>query len=149
MEALRLVHSDDAHEVYEEEVWDADDEVEVELADGDIACEEPADESRPSVQVHYEHLNVFLGQYLKVRRGETLVVPAPRTLEPGDLIDVEIAIDRLEAFVLHAQLLQRWPIETSELAEVQFVAGKHTDRMLFPLAARALGPRHATRLLKS
>ena len=123
MHALRLVHENDDHEVYEE------DEVEV-------------------VQVQYDRVNVFLGQYLKVRRGEPLVVPAPRSVGAGDLIDVEIAIDDLERFVLHAQLLQRWPLANSELAEVQLVAGRLTDRIVAPLVERVLGARHAAGLLR-
>jgi hypothetical protein len=101
--------------------------------------------------MRYEQVNEFLGQYFStMRRGAPMWVPAPRGLDRGDLLDIEIAISDLERFVLHAQVLSRWPLPVSEgreLAEVQFVAGRLTDRMVHPLAERALGARLAHRML--
>jgi hypothetical protein len=141
MYALKLVHEDEDTEIYEEEL-------EIVLAEDDIACAEPLESTRPTVRVPYERMNVFLAQYLKVRRGEPLVVPAPQGAQPGDVLDVEIAIGEDEPFVLHAQLIARWPLPDSELAEVQFVAGRLTDRIVAPLAERALGSKHAAALFQ-
>jgi hypothetical protein len=140
MQALRLVHEDDESEVYEEE--------ELEVCDEDIACAEPADGARPAVRMSYDRVNAFLGQYLAtIRRGESMVVPAPRGLHHGDLLDVEIAIADLDRFVLHAQVLTRWPLAESDLAEVQFMAGRLTDRIVRPVVERALGARAAAQML--
>lgn len=139
MRGYRLVHEDDEVEVYEEEA--------IEVGDEDILCAEPAVGMRPSVQLRYRHVNAFLGHYLgRIRRGEPMVVPAPLGIARGDLVDVEIAIARLERFILHAQVIERWPISSSELAEVQFFAGRLTDRIVQPIAERALGGRLAARI---
>ena len=140
MEALRLVHEDDESEVYEEEV--------LEVLEEDIACAEPAADARPSVRMAYSRVNAFLGQYLStIRRGESMVVPAPRGITEGDLLDVEIAIGTLERFVLHAQVLTRWPLADSDMAEVQFLASSLTDRLVRPVVEKALGPAAAARML--
>jgi hypothetical protein len=142
MQAMRLVHEDEESEIYEEE--------ELEIFDEDIACSEPADGARPAVRMSYERINAFLGRYFgTIRRGGSMVVPAPHELGPGDLLDVEIAIANLDRFVLHAQVLSRWPLPESALAEVQFVSGRLTDRIVAPVAERALGTRLAGRMLRS
>jgi hypothetical protein len=144
--AFVLVHKDEHCEIYEQEEL----EIELEVDEQDIACAEPARDARPSVRVAYDRLNEFLGEYLKtIRRGEPMVVPAPDGLDDGDLLDVEIAITDLERFVLHAQVLQKMPLEERALAEVEFVAGPLTDRIVRPMVERALGVRLAARVLKS
>jgi len=132
MQALKLVHQDSEVEVYEE----------------DIACAEPVDGERAQVRMRYDSVNAFLGQYFAMRRGQSLVVPAARQLGPGDLIDVEVAIDDYGELVLHAQVIGRWPSDRSELCEVELVAGRMTDRLVAPLIVRALGRRHASRMLR-
>jgi hypothetical protein len=142
LQTLRLVHEDAETEVYEED--------ELEVCEYDIACAEPVDGARPAVKMSYDRINAFLGQYLStIRRGGSVVVAAPRELQAGDLLDVEIAIADLERFVLHAQVLARWPLPESALAEVQFVAGRMTDRIVAPVAEKALGARLAARMLLS
>ncbi|HEY7955986.1 MAG TPA: hypothetical protein VII38_11870 [Polyangia bacterium] len=139
MQGYRLVHQDEEVEVYELDT--------IEVADEDILCAEPAAEMRPSVQLRYLQVNEFLGQYLgRIRRGEPMVVPAPRGVERGDLVDVEIAIAQRERIILHAQVIERWPLSSSELAEVQFFAGRLTDRIVLPIAERALGGRLTARI---
>src|SRR4051794_13369702 len=102
MQVLKLVRRDEEHEVYEQ----------------DISCAEPAAEERATVRVGYEGVNAFLGQYLaKARRGQPVIVALPPEVTSGDLIDLEIAIEGLDTFVLHAQVLSRWPAASSELAE--------------------------------
>jgi hypothetical protein len=139
MRVMRMVHEDGEHEVYEEE--------ELEVFDEDIACVEPADGARPSVKMAFDGVNAFLAEYLLARRGESLVVEAPRELDPGDLLDVEVAIADLDRFVMHAQVLQRWPRSSSELAEVQVLSSPFTDRLVRPVVERELGIRAAARLL--
>jgi hypothetical protein len=122
--ALKLVHSDAECEVYEVE------------------------EDRPFVRLRYDGMNAFLGEYMgKMRRQVAVVIPAPVSAAVGDLIDVEVMVDDVPTFTLHAEILGRWPEEDSELTEVLFFAGELTDRMVRPLVEQALGTRHASALL--
>ena len=102
MQGYRLVHQDEEVEVYELDT--------IEVADEDILCAEPAAEMRPSVQLRYLQVNEFLGQYLgRIRRGEPMVVPAPRGVERGDLVDVEIAIAQRERISVGRSRRRSWP----------------------------------------
>lgn len=140
MRGFRLIHEDDELAIYEEDAR--------ELDETDILCAEPAAEMRPSVELRYLGVNAFLGHYLgHIRRGEPVVVPAPRGIADGDLVDVEVAIARVARLVLHGQVRGRWPLSSSDLAEVCFFVGPMTDRMVRPIAERALGGRLTARVL--
>lgn len=162
MRALRLTHSDELQDIFEWEEpppWpgafgrmarplpqaglDA-----IEVVETDITCDVAVEEAPPTVQLRYGGANAFLGVYLsRLRYGEGLVIALDRGVRPGAVLDVEIAVAGYGTIVLNAQVLGRWPLESSDLAEVQFVTGRLTDRIVAPIAERALGPRHAVKLL--
>ena len=117
---------------------------ELEIGDDDIVCYEPAEGSRSAIRLRYRRLNAFLGDYIgRLRRGESMLMNAPRDARDGDVIDVDIAIDGHEPFVLHAQIMAVWAGQ----ARVKFVIGKLTDRIVAPLMEGALGPHLARALL--
>jgi len=120
---------------------------EIEIADGDIVCEEPAAEGRPLVRVQYDAASSFLGEYLALRRGEPLVVELPDGVQPGDLIDVEVTIAQAEELVLHAEVQGRWPCADSPWAQVHIVASRMTDRVVGRLASD--GSPLASQMLKT
>jgi hypothetical protein len=108
---------------------------EIEIADDDIVCEEPAEGGRPLVRVRYDGASSFLGEYLALRRGEPMVVELPAGIEAGDLIDVEVAIDDREELVLHGEVQGRWPCDDSPWGQVQIVVSRLIDRVVGRLAS--------------
>lgn len=106
-------------------------------------------DGRAPLRLRYAGVNAFLGQYLsRMRRGEPIAVAVPPHVGPGDVVDVTVAVAEEAPITLRARVLRRGPLPASELAEVQFFAGQLTDRLVWPLLERALGPRHAARILK-
>ena len=117
---------------------------ELEIDDADIACVEPAEDGRSGIRLRYRRLNAFLGDYLRrLRRGESMLMDAPRDANQDDVIDVEIAIDGEPPFVLHAQIMALWAGQ----ARVRFIVGRLTDRIVAPIIERALGAHVAQALL--
>src|SRR5262249_47655141 len=120
------------------------DHAELEIDDADIVCCEPAEDGRAAVRLRYRRINAFLGDYLgRFRRGEATLMDAPADARVGDVIDVEVAIDGFDPFVLHGQIAALWAGQ----ARVKFVTGRMTDRIIAPLAERALGKHFAEALL--
>jgi hypothetical protein len=96
------------------------------------------------VRLRFRNANAFLGLYLGlIRRGQTLLADLPDWTFPGDVVDVEIAIDCRESLLLFAQVERVW----GQQGELRFVAGRVTDRVVYPLLSQALCRRHANRLL--
>jgi hypothetical protein len=96
------------------------------------------------VRLRFHNANAFLGLYLaRIRRGHTLLVDLPDWTFPGDVVDVEITIGAHEPVLLFAQVERIW----GEQGEVRFVSGRVTDRVVYPLLARALSRRQANRML--
>jgi hypothetical protein len=116
----------------------------IEIDDGDIVCVEPADGQRAHTRLRYRRVNDFLGHYLqKIRQGKGIIIEAPPGASAGDVIDVEIAVSDIEPFLLHAEVVGLLLGQ----AKVRFIAGRMTDRIVAPLAERALGKRLAHALL--
>jgi hypothetical protein len=120
------------------------DRPELEIDEKDIVCYEPMEGMRSAIRLRYRRLNAFLGDYIsRLRRGESMLMTAPRDAHDGDVIDVDIAIDGHAPFVLHAQIVAVWAGQ----ARVKFVIGKLTDRIVAPIIEGALGPHLARALL--
>ena len=112
------------------------DHPEMEVDDADIVCYEPVEDGRSGIRLRYRRMNAFLGDYIgRLRRGESMLMDAPRDANQDDVIDVEIAIDGEPPFVLHAQIMALWAGQ----ARVRFIVGKLTDRIVAPILERALG----------
>jgi len=118
------------------------------------------------VRLRFKNANAFLGLYLaRIRRGQTLLLDLPDWTLPGDVIDVEITIGANDPVLLFAQVERIWDKASGgwgpgELrptgrgakaprlnGELRFVAGRVTDRVVYPLLSRALCRRQANRLL--
>jgi hypothetical protein len=96
------------------------------------------------VRLRFRNANAFLGLYLgRMRRGLTLLADVPDWTLPGDVVDVEVAVDGYEPLLLFAQVQRAW----ERKAELRFVAGRVTDGVVYPLLSQALDRRHANRLL--
>jgi len=120
------------------------DHPELEIDDADIVCCEPAEDGRAAARLRYRRINAFLGEYLgRFRRGDSMLMDAPAEAGVGDVIDVEVAVDGFDPFVLHAQIDALWAGQ----ARVRFVTGPMTDRIVAPVAERALGKHLAEALL--
>jgi hypothetical protein len=120
---------------------------ELEVTDEDILYMERTDSAsvRPAVTLHYRRLNAFIGDYLgRMRRGETLVIDAPRDVCEGELVRLEITFERLAPVVLAAEVVALWAGQ----AEILVVAGRMTDHVVAPIFVSALGLRHTAALLE-
>jgi hypothetical protein len=96
---------------------------------------------RTPVRVRFPGVNAFLGAYLS---HALWMVQAPRYTFVGDLIDLDVQIEGYRPLLLFAQVTALWLGHV----QVRVVRGPSTDHLVRPLAARALGDRHASGLFK-
>ena len=98
--------------------------------------------ARTPVRVRFDGVNAFLGSYLA---RDVWKVEAPRYTFVGDMIDLDVHIDGYRPLLLFAQVTALWLGQV----QVRIVRGPSTDHLVRPLAARALGDRHASGLFKA
>ena len=110
-------------------------------------CDEPAADARAHLRVDYADADVFVADYLGMRRGEPFIVDAPASVATGDLVDLDFSVDGAPV-ILHGQVLSRWPLAGGDKAQVHVITGRFTDRIVrgavaglkkLPLISRLLG----------